>query len=120
MPPPVIEERFGEGIPDRTFLVLPLTSNKNLGTSLGTNDEADDDSAKKVLLLKYCDEPRSKREIQEYLGITSERYVRQMLIYPLLESGALVRTIPDKPKSPKQKYVRRCDRIWCASSVQSV
>ena len=127
LPPPVIEERFGEGIPDRTFLVLPLTSNKNLGTSLGTNlgtslgtslgtnlgtnDEADDDSAKKVLLLKYCDEPRSKREIQEYLGITSERYVRQMLIYPLLESGALVRTIPDKPKSPKQKYVRRGDRI---------
>ena len=106
----VVEEFFGGGHPDRTVLTLPLRSENTLGTSLGTsfdiNVEADSELAKRRLLLEFCQEPRSKKEIQEYLNIASERYVRQVLIYLLLESGELCRTIPDKPKSPKQRYIR--------------
>lgn len=105
---PVIDELFGNGNSDRTILTLPLASSKNLGTNLGTSlGTADTEAEKRTLLLEFCSEPRSKAEIQEKLGIKSERYVRQILINSLLESGELIRTIPDKPNSPKQRYVRK-------------
>lgn len=92
-----MEERFGAGVPDRTTLMLPLLA------SLGTSDQAGD---KVERLLDFCSEPRSKGEIQRHLGISSERYVRQELIRPLLDDGRLVQTMPDKPRSPNQRYVR--------------
>ena len=109
---PVVDELFGGGNPDRTILTLPLASSKNLGTNLGTSlgtdlGTAETESETKSQLLEFCSEPRSKAEIQEQLGIKSERYVRQILINSLLESGELIRTIPDKPNSPKQRYVRK-------------
>ena len=103
---PIVEEKFGEGNPDRTVLILPLTT--NLGTSLVTGDEVSDeagDEAKKSRIIDFCKEPRSKTEIKEHIGIKSERYIRQKLIMPLLTEGRLVRTIPEKPSSPKQKYI---------------
>ncbi len=100
----------------RTILTLPLASSKNLGTNLGTSlgtslgtdlGTAETESETKSQLLEFCSEPRSKAEIQEQLGIKSERYVRQILINSLLESGELIRTILDKTNSPKQRYVRK-------------
>ncbi|MDO4796559.1 MAG: hypothetical protein Q4A01_00900 [Coriobacteriales bacterium] len=92
---PTVEERFGADVPDRTTLTLPLVA--SLGTSLGTSEQAGDQAER---LLEFCSEPRSKGEIQRHLGISSERYVRQELIRPLLDDGRLVQTIPDKPRSP--------------------
>ena len=43
-------------------------------------------------------------EIQEKCGIKSRRYIRENFIIPAIEQGYLLRMIPDKPKSPKQKY----------------
>ena len=57
------------------------------------------------MLLAFCVEPRSKAEIREKLSIKSESYVRQKLLAPLLRSGQLRRTIPDKVSSRNQKYV---------------
>ena len=57
-------------------------------------------------LLAFCEQPRSKKEIGEFLGIGSLGYVMQQYIKPLLESGRLCRTIPDQPRSHRQKYVR--------------
>ena len=98
---PSVEERFGADVSDRTTLTLPLVA--SLGTSLGTSDQAGDQVER---LLGFCSEPRSKGEIQRHLGIRSERYVRQELIRPLLDDGRLVQTMPDKPRSPNQRYVR--------------
>ena len=103
---PIVEEMFGGGTPDRTILTLPLEN--NFVTDLVTGDEASDEAgneAKKRIILDFCQEPRSKAEIQKHLDIRSERYVRQKLIIPLLEEGRLVRTIPEKPSSPKQRYI---------------
>ena len=99
---PVVEEQFGADVPDRTTLTLPLVQ-ASLGTSLGTSEQASDQAEK---LLEFCGKPRTKGEIQEYLGIKSERYVHQELIKPLLENGRLRQTIPDKLRSPNQRYVR--------------
>lgn len=103
---PVVEEQFGADVPDRTTLTLPLVAaslGTGLGTSLGTGEQAGDQAER---ILEFCATPRTKGEIQAHLGIKSERYVRQELIKPLLESGMLAQTIPDKPRSPNQRYVR--------------
>ncbi len=108
---PKVEEYFGSGQPDRTIFTLPLipTSAPDLGTNLGTNlgtsayDSDEVDNIQKI--INFCYTARSKREIQEHLGIKSERYLRQKLLLPLLSDGRLVRTIPDKPKSKNQKYI---------------
>lgn len=103
---PIVEEMFGGGTPDRTILTLPLRS--ILITNIVTSDEASDeagDEGKKKRIIDFCQEPRSKAEIQKHLNISSERYIRQKLIIPLLEEGRLARTIPEKPSSPKQKYI---------------
>lgn len=76
---PAVEEQFGADVPDRTTLTLPLVASLGtclgtcLGTSLGTGDQA---GGQVERLLDFCSEPRSKGEIQRYLGIRSERYVR--------------------------------------------
>ena len=104
---PIVEEKFGGGEPDRTVLTLPLsftTSSTTSGeVSGGVSDEAHDTFER---VLEFCDIPRTKKEIQEYLQIKSERYIREKIITPLIEDRRLKRTIPDKPNSPKQKYVK--------------
>lgn len=56
-------------------------------------------------VLDYCARPRSRTSIQNFLNIKSRRYLMEMIIRPLLEQGRLKRTIPEKPKSMKQRYV---------------
>ena len=57
-------------------------------------------------LLDFCKEPRSRSEMQAFCGIRSQDYFRKHVLLPLLEIGKIRRTVPDKPNSSKQKYVR--------------
>ncbi len=57
-------------------------------------------------LLDYCAEARTGAELQQFCGIKSREYFRKNILLPLLDSGRLKRTIPDKPRSSKQKYVK--------------
>ena len=56
-------------------------------------------------LLEYCTEPRSRKEMQEFCGIRTEKYFREQIIKPMLEAKLIAKTVPDKPTSAKQKYV---------------
>lgn len=56
-------------------------------------------------LLAFCQKPRSRKEIVDYLAISSAQYALRRYLDPLVESGAIRMTIPEKPKSPRQKYV---------------
>ena len=58
-------------------------------------------------LLNFLKIPRSRNEIAEYLGIGTIAYVMQTYINPLVEKGLVRLTIPEKPKSPKQRFVRK-------------
>lgn len=58
------------------------------------------------MILDFCEEARSKREICEYLGFNNLTYFIRVYLNPLLESQKLIRTIPNKPSSKKQKYIR--------------
>ena len=55
-------------------------------------------------LILYCKTPRTRKEICDYLGMTSVTYAIQKHIIPLIETGKIKMSIPDKPKSPKQLY----------------
>jgi ATP-dependent DNA helicase RecG len=57
-------------------------------------------------LIDFCSIPRTREEMQQYLGVTNRGYFRTKIIRPLLESGQLVMTIPDKPNSRNQKYIK--------------
>lgn len=54
-------------------------------------------------LLKFCQTPRSRQEIADFLGIQTISYVKKIL-EPLLTKGALKMTLPEKPKSKNQRF----------------
>ena len=55
-------------------------------------------------LLVFCRTPRTRQEICEYLGLSSITYAIQTHVMPLVESGKIKMSNPDKPKSPKQLF----------------
>ena len=55
-------------------------------------------------LLVFCRTPRTRKEICEYLGLSSVTYAIQTHVMPLVESGKIKMTNPEKPKSPKQLF----------------
>lgn len=55
-------------------------------------------------ILEFCATPRSRAELVDFVG-KSRNYVVK-LIAPLIENGKLKLTIPDKPKSSYQKYIK--------------
>lgn len=55
-------------------------------------------------LLDFCQVPRSRKEIAQYLGLKTVAYAMERYISPLLQRGELEMTNPDKPKSTHQKY----------------
>lgn len=56
-------------------------------------------------LLEFCRTPRSRAEIIEYLEISSGQYALRRYLNPLVQAGAIQLTLPDTPRSPKQRYV---------------
>ena len=58
-------------------------------------------------LVDLCETARTREEIQSFVGIANRAHFRKAYLYPLLESGQLKMTMPDKPRSKKQKYIKR-------------
>lgn len=55
-------------------------------------------------VLAFCQQPKSRAEIQEHLGFKDREHFRSAILNPLLDSGQLLRTLPDKPTSPNQQF----------------
>ena len=60
-----------------------------------------------ISLLDFCAVPRSREEIAAFVGVKTVFYAVEHYIKPLLLSGKLCMTIPEKPKSKLQRYVRK-------------
>lgn len=56
-------------------------------------------------LLAFCSIPRSRKEMQDFCKLSGRNHFNTSYLKPLLESGQLQMTIPDKPNSRLQKYV---------------
>ena len=58
------------------------------------------------VILSFCIVPRSKAEIAEHCGYKNTKSFTKNYLRPLLDSGLLQMTIPEKPNSRNQKYIR--------------
>ena len=63
------------------------------------------DSSTVESILEFCEKPRSRAELAAFLG-KSKNHVMAKVIAPLLENGSIKMTIPEKPKSSMQKFVK--------------
>lgn len=57
-----------------------------------------------VDLMDFCRTPRTRQEIADYLGVKTLFYAMSHYIRPLLQDGKLAMTLPETPKSSKQKF----------------
>lgn len=61
---------------------------------------------KRERLIAFCAQPRSQKEMMQFLDLKDRVNFRKNYLTPLLESGRIERTLPDKPTSKNQRYVR--------------
>ena len=71
---------------------------------VAVQDSSQDERIKS--LLEFCATERTREEMQQYFGIANRGYFRTKVLAPLLNGKKLRMTIPDKPNSRNQKYVR--------------
>lgn len=76
------------------------------GADHDTNHDAVQDDYREKL-LQFCSEPRTREEMMKHLGLANRGNFRAAYLRPLLQSGALRMTIPEKPTSKNQKYIRK-------------
>jgi len=56
-------------------------------------------------VLSFCEVPRSRKEIQEYVDMKDRKHFKEVVLDVLLADGLLEMTLPEKLQSPKQRYV---------------
>ena len=61
-------------------------------------------------ILEFCIEAKTAKEIAEYCGYKGIDRFKRNYLKPLLEQEKIKMTIPDKPKSKKQKYISSKDK----------
>ena len=84
-----------------TFTVTLYNSIQNSQETFPASTEAEND------LLSFLSIPRSRREIAEHLKIATVPYVMTAYVNPMIEKGLIQMTIPEKPRSHKQRFVKR-------------
>lgn len=96
------------------FMLYATLRNKNYGVEDVSGDSLshsaiETDLSPELLLriLEFCNTPKTRNEIKEFCGYKSLSHFREKIMSPLLAGGQIVPMIPDKPNSPKQKYIRR-------------
>jgi len=55
-------------------------------------------------IIEFCQIPRSRKEISEYIKIKDRKYLKEILDQ-MIKKGLIKMTLPNKPTSPKQKYL---------------
>jgi len=103
-PPTVqVEDSWIIVVFQRTIKKQTVTEQDTMqGTMQGT-EQATAQGTEQVI-LEYCREPKSSKEIMNYLGLKHREYFRSQILKPLIVSEKLFLAFPEKPKSPNQKY----------------
>ena len=87
------------------FVVVFYSTIEDEDDSLGGTTQVTTQASTQDKILKFCVEARSKAEIAEHCGYRSIKHFTDKFLRPMLASGQLLMTIPDKPTSPEQRYV---------------
>ncbi len=92
---------IGSSIPFIEFMLNVIL--ETLNTPQVTPQATPQDEREKKI-IEFCQIPRSRKEISEYIGIKDRKYLKEILDR-MIKRNLLQMTLPDKPTSPKQKYV---------------
>ena len=102
--PTIIREMEKAGLPKAKFEVkrgdFEVTLKNNIYPAF---DEIDKTNLPAAILI-FCKTPRSRKELVAFTG-KSQYYTMSAIIQPLLTSGKLLYTLPEKPKSVKQRFI---------------
>ena len=99
----------------------PLIDNQSGGftiTFLGTRrsrEQVDAQVTAQVTaqVLNFCQEPRKAKEIMDILDLKHWKNFQSNYLKPLMETGCLEMTIPDKPRSRLQQYrITEKGKVW--------
>lgn len=74
-------------------------------TTTDNTTVVDTEAGLQTVILDFCKQPHSRSEIMERCELKNKNHFIKAYLKPLLESGRLKMTIPDKPNSRNQKYV---------------
>lgn len=86
-------------------IVIPLseaaTATVGPATALASREQDKEQDKEQVTiqdLIQFCSIPRSRKEMQKFMGLTGRRNFSEKYIKPLLNAGKIEMTIPDKPQ----------------------
>ena len=104
--PTIRREMKAAGLPAPVFVnqrneFVVILYNNYIPDSQCTTEEQEEPSKD---LIEFCKEPRTRKEIAEFLGIGTIFYAMKNYVQPLVDMGKLKLTIPEKPKSRNQKF----------------
>lgn len=74
-------------------------------TTTDTTTDTATDGDMRAKVLAFCKQPHSREEIMEACKFKNNNHFIKTYLKPLIDSGQLRMTLPDKPSSKKQKYV---------------
>lgn len=98
---PTIRTEFSNaGLPAPVFSVLHGEFKVVMKNGYGRESQPISDA-----VLEFCCTPRTRAELIDFTK-KSRTYTMSQIIQPLIDSGKLKMTLPEKPKSSKQKYIR--------------
>ncbi len=106
-------EEYGIKIPiwtnDANGVTLTFFTNTDVTTdvSMEVTEEVDmdvSDELKSLISLMDADKTYTKKELQEQMHLKNDEHFRKAYIKPLLDMEIIEMTIPEKPKSSKQRY----------------
>lgn len=101
---PTIRREFQDaGLPAPVFEVKHGDFTVIFKNNIWKAESKSDSDNMNASVLEFCRTPRSRSELEQFTGFT-RYYMMKEIITPLIESGQLGQTIPDKPKSKNQKF----------------
>jgi ATP-dependent DNA helicase RecG len=98
---PTFEERGGAVIVTFRAEITPGTKQASSRDQVGTRSGPSRDQ---VAVMEAALEARSSAELMQVLGRTNRTKFRELMLKPLLAAGLLEMTLPDTPRSSKQRY----------------
>ena len=85
---------------DRSGLAVkyPMPRKRELALEVGNGETAE------KVLAQLASGEKSRSEIAEALGLSSQPWLSAAYLTPLMAQGYIAQTIPGKPRSPLQRY----------------
>lgn len=108
--PTIRKELEKAGLPEPEFrdergsFVVTFYNNDGRSYREAVEEHSAGRNVSKEAILKFCQTPRTRAELNDFLGLSSTTYGFNRYIKPLISSGDLLLAFPNNPGTKKQTY----------------